>query len=349
MQNQTRLQFNALTSGVRRYYQVDDPSRKFTVNPERVQWIVEELQESADFLKQINLVSVAAQKGQKLGLGIGSPVASRTNTDTGERKTTYVGTLNPDSYDCTQTNFDTHIKYNVMDSWAHLSEPEFRKRYVRAFIRRMALDMVMIGFNGTHAAENTDRAANPLLQDVNTGWIDRTRKFAPEQMMGYDSEGVATDDVFKVGEGGKYSTLDSLAFDLKSSLLDVWHQESDDLVVLLGSEIKIAHGLQLYGENRAATERMALETWFTRQAVGGMPAISPPFLPPRAVIISSLDNLSIYRQQGSVRRAIIDRPEKDRVEEYWSANDDYIVEDFKKLAGVRPGAVQLKNDEGVWT
>ncbi len=348
MQNHTRQQFNALTAGICRYYQVENPASKFTVNPERVQWLFDELQESADFLSEINIIPVAAQTGQKLGLGIGSPVASRTNTDEKERETAYVGTLKPDDYFCSQTNFDTHISYRVMDAWAHLTEQKFRRRYVQAFIRRMALDMIMIGFNGEEVAANTDRTTNKLLEDVNIGWFSHVRTAEPGQIMGCDSEGLETGDVFQIGEGGKYQTLDALAFDMKSSLLDSWHQESDDLVLLLGNEIRVKHGLDLYNENRPATERIALETWFTRQAVAGMPTVTPPFLPARSIIITSYDNLSIYRQQGSVRRAVIDNPKRDRVEEYWSANDAYAVEDYGKFAAVLPSAVKLKNDAGEW-
>jgi hypothetical protein len=39
-------------------------------------------------------------------------------------------------------------------------------------------------------------------------------------------------------------------------------------------------------------------------------------------------NLSIYYQTGGRRRTIIDNPKKDRIENFESSNDAYVVEDF---------------------
>jgi hypothetical protein len=43
--------------------------------------------------------------------------------------------------------------------------------------------MIMIGFNGKSTAVTTDRATNPLLQDVNIGWLEKIRTVAPERYM----------------------------------------------------------------------------------------------------------------------------------------------------------------------
>lgn len=348
MRPQTRLQFNKVLAAVRQYNHVDNPEKKFAIAPELVQRLVERTQESSAFLKHINLVSVSAQQGQKLGLGVGSPVASRTDTNTKEREPSYVGVLDADDYACVQTNFDTFISYAVMDSWSHLAEGEFRTRYTNAFIKRIALDRLMIGWNGVEAAKETDRATYPLLQDVNIGWLEKIRRYAPAHLMGYSSDGEASTDTFRLGEGGHYQTLDALVFDIVSNLIDPWHQESGDLVLILGRELWVNHGLTLYNENRPATERLALETWFAREAVAGLPTITVPFFPTRGLLVTSYDNLSLYSQEGSTRRAIIDNPKRDRVEEFLSSNDAYVVEDYGKFAGVRPTAIQLKDANGNW-
>ena len=49
-----------------------------------------------------------------------------------------------------------------------------------------------------------------------------------------------------------------------------------------------------------------------------------------------------------MRRAIVDNPKRDRVEEYLSSNDAYVVEDYGKLGGVRAGAIKLKATNGAW-
>ena len=49
-----------------------------------------------------------------------------------------------------------------------------------------------------------------------------------------------------------------------------------------------------------------------------------------------------------MRRAIIDNPKRDRIEEYFSSNDAYMVEDYGKFAGVRSTAIKLKSANGEW-
>lgn len=347
MNNDTRIKFNQIKKETASANQVLDVSEKFNLTPSVEQKLVEQMGESSDFLKQINIIGVGEQKGQKLGLGVGSPVASRTNTDTKERETAYVGSLEPNDYEAKQTNFDTHISYRTMDAWAKF--PDFARRYRLAVLKRVALDRLMIGWNGlSNTANDTDKAANPLLQDVNIGWLERARLNAPQRLMGYDSTGTETTDEYTIGEGGLYNTLDTLAFDMLSNLLDPWHQGGDDLILIVGRELWVNHGLTLYNQSTAATERNALQIWLANQAVAGLPTVTVPFFPNRGAVITSYDNLSIYFQLGAVRRAMIDNPKRDRVEEYLSSNDAYVIEDLGKFAGVRPEAIKLKSPTGAW-
>jgi P2 family phage major capsid protein len=276
---------------------------------------------------------------------VGAPIASRTNTDTKERATAYVGSLDADTYECKQTNFDTHISYRTLDAWAALDD--FESRYRKAVLQRVSHDRIMVGWNGTSAATETDRTTNPLLQDVNVGWLEKVRLTAPGNFMGYDSDGTESTDEFTIGEGGMYGTLDALAFDA-SSLLDPWHVGGDDLVLIIGRELWVNHGLTLYNDNRSATDKNALQVWFAKEAIGGLPTVTIPFFPARGLVVTSYDNLSIYFQTGAVRRAIIDNPKRDRVEEYLSSNDAYVVEDYGKLGAVRSGSIKLKNAAGEW-
>lgn len=346
MKNTTREQFNRLKLETAQANGVLDVTEKFSLSPSVEQRLVDQQGENADFLKRINIIGVPEQKGQKLGLGVGLPIASRTDTNTQPRETAYVGSLTPDQYEAMQTNFDTHISYSKMDAWSVF--PDFAARYRRHVMKRMSLDRIMIGWNGTSALPDTDPVANPLLQDVNIGWIEKVRQNAPARLLGYGSDGTATTDVYKVGDGGNYNTLDALAFDVMSNLIDPWHMGGDDLVLIIGRELWVSHGLTLYNDNRAATERNALQVWFANEAVAGLKTVTLPFFPARGLVITSYDNLSLYYQSGKVRRAIIDNPKRDRVEEYLSSNDAYVVEDYGKFAGVRTGALQLKNANGDW-
>ena len=51
---------------------------------------------------------------------------------------------------------------------------------------------------------------------------------------------------------------------------------------------------------------------------------------PNAILVTSLKNLSIYYQDGSRRRAVIDNPKRDRIETFESSNDAFVIEDLGK-------------------
>lgn len=55
-------------------------------------------------------------------------------------------------------------------------------------------------------------------------------------------------------------------------------------------------------------------------------------LPPNALLITRLDNLSIYWQEDTRRRSVIDNPKRDRIENFESVNEAYVVEDYRCAA-----------------
>ncbi len=58
-----------------------------------------------------------------------------------------------------------------------------------AIVKRQALDRIMIGFNGVKRAKTSNRSENPLLQDVNKGWLQKIREDAPDHVMGSTTTG----------------------------------------------------------------------------------------------------------------------------------------------------------------
>ena len=202
------------------------------------------MQESSAFLKAINLIGVNEQTGEALLAGVNGPIASRTNTAAGNRRNPAdVSQLTKDVYACKQTNFDTAFPYALLDAWAKF--PDFQVRLTNAIIERQSLDRIMIGFNGTSAALATDRANNPLLQDVNKGWLQKIREGAADHVMDEGAVAgkvtVGGTKVIKVagvdtGISGDYQTLDGLVFDA-IQMLAPWHRSRPDLVVLVSRNL----------------------------------------------------------------------------------------------------------------
>ena len=66
--------------------------------------------------------------------------------------------------------------------------------------------------------------------------------------------------------------------------------------------------------------------------MGGLQAVRAPFFPANALLITRLDNLSIYWQEDTRRRSVIDNPKRDRIENFESVNEAYVVEDDRCAA-----------------
>ena len=323
MRNPTRVAFNAYLAQLAILNCVPSATEKFTVAPNVQQTLESKIQESSDFLGKINIIGVTEQQGEKIGLGVSGPVASTTNTATTDRATADIATEDSKGYNCTQTNFDTHITYAKMDAWAKF--PDFQTRLRDAILKRQALDRIMIGWNGTSRAATSDKATSPLLQDVNIGWIKKYKTDAAARVM---SEVVAASGVVNVGATGDYKNLDALVFDAVNNLIESWYQEDPELVVVCGRALMADKYFPIVNTTQAPTEQLAADLIISQKRIGNLPAVRVPYFPANALMVTRLDNLSLYWQEGARRRTVLDNAKRDRIENYESSNDSYVVEDF---------------------
>jgi len=340
MRNETRLVFTALAAQIALLNGVASATEKFNVTPSVQQTLETAMQESSAFLNSINLIGVIEQTGEALLLGVNGPIASRTNTAEGNRRTPQQRqSLAKDSYSCVQTNYDSAFPYSLLDAWAKF--PDFQVRLTNAIIQRQALDRIMVGFNGVSAAAATNATTNPLLQDVNIGWLHKIRTKAPAHVIDEgavaDKVTVGATKVIKVAGvdteiSGDYQTLDGLVFDA-IQLLDPWHRSRPDLVVLVSRDLMHEKLLKAVEKGSASNqEENAAQEIVSRARLGGLPVVDAPFFPEGTVLVTFLKNLSIYWQEGARRRHLKDEPEYDRIADYQSSNDAYVVEDFGAVA-----------------
>ena len=328
MRNETRIAFNGYLTQVAKLNGVDNAAVKFSVEPGVQQNLETAIQESTALLGRINVIGVMEQTGEALLLGVNGPIASRTDTAAGNRRNPAERhALSKDSYACKQTNFDTAFGYALLDAWAKF--PDFQTRLTGAIARRQGLDRLMIGWNGTSAAAASNPATNPLRQDVNIGWLQKVRTGAPDRVL---DEGTAVAGKVTVGATGDYKTLDGLVFDAVQ-MLDPWHRSHPDLVVMVSRNLM--HEKLLAAVEKGATsnqEENAAQEIVTRARLGGLPIVDAPYFPDGTVLVTTLSNLSIYWQEGTRRRHLKDEPEYDRIADYQSSNDAYVVEDFGLVA-----------------
>lgn len=207
-------------------------------------------------------------------------------------------------------------------------------RIRNAIVKRQALDRIMIGFNGVKRAKTSNRAENPLLQDVNKGWLQKIREDAPDHVMGSKTaeDGTTTAEPVKVGPGGKYVNLDAVVMDAVNELIDVEYQDDDELVVVCGRELLSDKYFPLVNKEQDNSEKIAADMIISQKRMGGLQAVRAPFFPANALLITRLDNLSIYWQEDTRRRSVIDNPKRDRIENFESVNEAYVVEDYRCAA-----------------
>ncbi|MEV8471641.1 phage major capsid protein, P2 family [Ralstonia wenshanensis] len=322
MRNETRRLYDAYTAEVAKLNGVDRVDTKFSVNATVQQRLETKIQESSQFLSKVNVYGVPEQEAEKVGLGVSGPVASTTDTTKQDRQTADISTLDGLRYRCEQTNSDTHITYQKLDAWAKFKD--FQTRIRDAIIKRQALDRMTIGFNGVKRVPTSDRATNPLLQDVNRGWLQYLRDLAPQRVM---KDGKDAGKII-VGAGGDYGNLDALVFDVVNHLVEPWYAEDPELVVVCGRQLLADKYFPIINQPNRPTDTLAVDMIVSQKRIGNLPAVRVPYFPANGLLVTRLDNLSIYYQDGARRRTIVDNAKRDRIENYESSNDAYVIEDL---------------------
>lgn len=330
MRNDTRALYNRYVERIEQLNGISDATKKFSVVPSVQQTLETKIQESSAFLSRINIHGVEEMEGEKIGLGVSGPIASRTDTTKRARETRDVSALDNQKYRCEKTNYDTHIRYQQLDAWAKF--PDFQARVRDSIIVRQALDRIMIGWNGERVAADTDLAANPLLQDVNIGWLQQYRNNAKERVF----------SGAKVGKGEEFKNLDAVVTLARNEFLDPWYAEDPNLVVICGRELLQDKYFPLINQAQPSTETLATDIVVSQKRLGNLPAVTVRTSRLHALMVTRLDNLSIYWQISARRRSLKEVPERDRVENYESSNDAYVIEQYG--AGCVVENIQLVDD-----
>ena len=299
--------------------------QQFAATPTVAQTIYDKtIEDGNEFLKRINVLPVSDMKGEKVGMSLSGRTASRTDVSgSGERVPKDLAAMDGKGYELFFTEFDVALAYAKIDSWSKFKD--FRERYMRLVRQAIGNDMLQTGWTGLTAAAVSDIATNPLLQDVNKGWLQLMREFNGGSQYLLGAAGSVT-----LGAAG-FENLDVLAKAAKD-MLPVYHRNRDDLVLLTGGNV-LSKQEETYFETSGdtPTEKAMLSGRITK-AYAGMPAMAPAFFPDSAIMVTPLENLSIYFQDTSVRRLQKDKPEKNQVQEFNSVNMGYVVEDEEQAS-----------------
>ncbi|MBO1109972.1 P2 family phage major capsid protein, partial [Plesiomonas shigelloides] len=120
-----------------------------------------------------------------------------------------------------------------------------------------------------------------------------------------------------------------------------------DLVFMVGANLiakeadlaSKAHGL-------TPTESGAIKQNELMGTFVGIPAATMPNFPARGAVITTIDNMSIYTQTGSMRRKVKDEDELKGVVDYYYRKEAYVEEDESLFVGIELDQVVLPGDNG---
>ncbi|WP_339490617.1 phage major capsid protein, P2 family [Pseudomonas rhizophila] len=323
MRNDTRVLFNAYLQQLAQLHGVTDVTTKFTADPSVAQTLETRIQESSTFLSAINVYGVQEQSGEKIGIGIDGTIASTTDTTVKDREPRDPSGLDDRGYTCTQTNFDTGLRYQKLDQWAKFKD--FQARIRDAIIKAQALNRIMIGWNGINRAATSNPVTNPLLQDVNIGWLQKMRLENPARVL---DEVMAGSGKIEIGAGKDFENIDALVVSMVNEFIEPWYQEDTELVVICGRQLLADKYFPIINKVQAPTEMLAADIVTSQKRLGNLPAVRVPHFPANGLLVTRLDNLSLYWQEGTRRRTVVDNAKRDRIENYESVNESYVIEDL---------------------
>lgn len=327
--NNRALDFiDAFSAGLAEHYGVTNPSRAFKLTDPQETTLRAALLESVEFLSMITVADVDQLSGQVVSVGAS---ALHTGRKAEGRFTKRVG-VDGNDYKLVETDSCAALRWDLLSMWANAgSEGEFFQMVQTFSNQAFALDMLRIGFNGKSVAVDTDPEKNPNGEDVNIGWHARMKTFNDGfQIM---------DTPITLDDKGDYRSLDAMASDLINAKIPAQFRTDPRLVVLVGADLVTAEQYRLYQAADRPTEKIAAQ--LLGSTIAGRPAIIPPFMPGKRMVVTPLSNLHIYTQRGTRQRKAEFVEDRKQYENKYLRNEGYAVEVPELYAAIDEEAVTI--------
>lgn len=211
-------------------------------------------------------------------------------------------------------NIDSRIRYEKLDHFTQ-TELNFADAFEKYLDKHLLSGVLMVGLNGTHKADNSAPDTAPHCEDVQKGWLQKIREHAAQ------NSGKGVLNVGEIGENGKYKTLSKA---VKAGVKQITPIYADgDLIAICGRNVIEDEAIE---NNKDGLEGQFITR--LQKLVGGCKAITLPHFPADAILVTRLDNLSLYVHRNNVRRGFIEEPAQDSINHYFSFNVDFVVENY---------------------
>ncbi|WP_337046461.1 phage major capsid protein, P2 family [Serratia nevei] len=327
LNQRARELLRAYSMGLAAEYGQDSVERYFSLTDPKETQLRAALLESVDFLSMITVADVDQLTGQVVNVGNPGIFTGRKEGGRFIRNTGVDGL----EYKLAETDSGAALKWAMLSVWANAGdENEFFQRMQEFTNQSFALDMLRIGFNGKSVAKSTDPEKYPNGEDVNIGWQEFVRAFDDNQII---------TDAVSLGAGGDYVSLDAMASDLINSKIPAQFRNDPRLTVLVGADLVAAEQHRLYQAADRPTEKIAAQMLGT--SIAGRPAIVPPFMPGKRMVVTPLSNLHIYTQRGTRQRKAEFVEDRKQYENKYLRNEGYAVEYPEMYAAFDESAVTI--------
>lgn len=304
-----------------------DVKKLFSLTPPQETRLRQAILHGTEFLSMINCADVDQITGQVVRTGVSQLYTGRKKDARFSRKIGIEG----NEYKLTKTDSCAVLTWDLLSQWGNSGTENEFFALVQTFIEQsFGLDMLRIGFNGTHIADETDPDNYPNGEDVNIGWHQIAKN--------WNGGSLVLQDQVTLGAGGDYATLDAIASDLKNSIRPEFRNDPR-LVVLVGSDLVAYESFRLYQQADKPTEKIAAQ--LLSDSIAGMPAYIPPFMPGKRMVVTTLQNLHIYTQRNTRRRAAEDVQDREAFESKYWRMEGYALEIPELYAAVDENALSI--------
>ncbi|HAT5576876.1 phage major capsid protein, P2 family [Proteus mirabilis] len=309
-------------------FNVNNVNRYFNLTDPQETSLRDALLENAEFLQLITMADVDQLSGQVVSVGNPGIFTGRKKDGRFLRQTNVDG----NTYQLVETDSGAGLPWDLLSVWANSGgENEFFQRMQDFILRSFSLDIINIGWNGQSVAENTDPVKNPNGEDVNKGW----HQIAKEWNKGSQ---VLTDPI-TLDDNGDYRSLDAMASDLINTCIPPQFRNDPRLVVMVGPDLVSAEQYRLYQSADKPTEKIAAQ--MLGSTIAGRPAMIPPFMPGKRMVVTIPSNLHVYTQRGTRQRKVEFVEDRKQYENKYLRNEGYALEYPELYASIDESAVTI--------
>ncbi len=214
-------------------------------------------------------------------------------------------------FKCETVENNNYIIFDDIDKRRH-DKKATEKLIERLFYNNISSNLVSVGFNGTHRADNSDPLKYPLGNDVAKGWLQKIREQAGEQVI----------NSAEVGKEQKYKSLAKLFKKAK---------EKVHPLTAVNGELIAFCGLDILEDESVNSNDLERKGYILTSSVkSGLKRIIVPYLPPNSVLLTTAENLTLMICKNYTSFKILNNVSRNKINSLFSTAVSFEIKDYKK-------------------